>query len=236
VGSDFFFMTDNSNLVTNTVDTTALHGLDIRLPARGNYTIAVSSRDSSPYVVTVHGYATDGSLATAAVWTGQGAEAPAVTVSYGMPPTVQSLQRTGIHAQPTSLVLTFSEALNTASATNVANYTVLAPGPDGRFGTHDHRTIRIRSAVYNPATDTVTLTPVHRLNWHRRYKIEVNGSSPTGLTDLFGNLLNGVGNGKPGSNYAAVFRHWGIDPTYHAPRGPRTPKEHQQPKLALHRS
>ena len=109
-----------------------------------------------------------------------------------------------------------------SGAENVANYRIIAACADGRFGPNDARTIRIKSAVYNPATDTVTLTPVHRLNWHRRYEIKVNGSSPTGLTDLFGNLLDGVGNGKPGSNYSAVFRHWGIDPTYHAPRGPRT--------------
>ena len=147
---------------------------------------------------------------------------PSLSLPFVNGPEVVALHRLGIHAQPTQITLTFNEGVIQSGAENVANYRIIAACADGQFGPHDARTIRIKSAVYNPATDTVTLTPVHRLNWHRRYEIKVNGSSPTGLTDLFGNLLDGARNGKTGSDYVAVFRHWGIDPTYHVPQGPRT--------------
>jgi hypothetical protein len=211
VGSDFFFMTDNSDLVRNTIDTTALHGLTILLPAKGNYTVRVTARDSAPYSVTIRGYAPDGSLTTVANWTGQGPSAPPETVAYGVPnlhasPTVQSLQRLVVHTQATHLILTFSESLNAATAEDLSNYHITAPGRDGRFGTHDDRTVAITSAVYDPAQHTVTLTTLQRLSWTNRYEIWVNGSSPAGVTDLAGNLLDGNNDGKPGGVYLAAFR------------------------------
>jgi hypothetical protein len=55
----------------------------------------------------------------------------------------------------------------------------------------------------------VTLPLAWRLNPHRRYQLVVNGSTPTGVADLIRNLLDGAGNGKPGSNYVAVLRGFG---------------------------
>jgi hypothetical protein len=66
------------------------------------------------------------------------------------PPTVASLVRFGFHMQQTSLVLTFSTALNPTPAQDVNNYQILAMN-----GT----AIPISSAVYDPATLTVTLVP-----------------------------------------------------------------------------
>ncbi len=55
------------------------------------------------------------------------------------------------------------------------------------------------------------ITPARRLNLHRRYELIVDGSTPTGVRDLSGNLLDGNGDGKPGSNYVVVLRGFGID-------------------------
>jgi hypothetical protein len=119
------------------------------------------------------------------------------------------LQREGFHAQPTRLALTFSGALNRSTAQNSNNYIIVNPGPDGRVGTRDDRTIRVKTAVYDGARSTVTLTSARRLDLHRRYQLVVNGSTPTGVADIAGNLLDGDGNGQPGSNYVVMLRGFG---------------------------
>jgi len=39
----------------------------------------------------------------------------------------------------------------------------------------------------------------------------VNSSTPTGVTDISGNLLDGNGDGKPGDNDVAILRGFGLD-------------------------
>ncbi|HMF38414.1 MAG TPA: hypothetical protein VKF17_17370, partial [Isosphaeraceae bacterium] len=46
----------------------------------------------------------------------------------------------------------------------------------------------------------------HRPNLHRRYMLIVHASSPTGVADVSGNLLDGNRDGKPGDNYVAILR------------------------------
>ena len=115
-------------------------------------------------------------------------------------PTVQNLQRFGFHEQPTTYVLTFSTALDPASAQNVANYRLSAVS-----GNKAGPAIPITSAVYDPTTHTVTLHPAHRLNVHLHYVLVVNGSTPTGVAGATGILLDGQGNGVPGTDYVAHF-------------------------------
>jgi uncharacterized repeat protein (TIGR01451 family) len=113
-------------------------------------------------------------------------------------PTVISMQRFGFHAQPTTLVLTFDTQLDPQHAQNVANYQIVALGGS-------RHTVRIKSAVYNSATKTVTLSPVDRLNLHERFRLTVVGTEPSGVTDTLGNLLDGLANGEPGSNLAMIL-------------------------------
>ena len=65
--------------------------------------------------------------------------------------------------------------------------------------------IRIRSAAYDPASRTVALTPARQLYLFGHYQLVVNGTSPTGVSDVYGNLLDGAGTGRPGSDYVRVF-------------------------------
>jgi hypothetical protein len=67
-------------------------------------------------------------------------------------------------------------------------------GPGG------HR-IKVTSAIYDPATNMVTLVPAERLNIHRSYRPTVNGEAPSGLTDLAGLLLDGSATGQPDGNF-----------------------------------
>jgi Bacterial Ig-like domain (group 3) len=107
-------------------------------------------------------------------------------------PQVTSVQRYGFHDQSTFLVINFNSALALAEAENATNYTIV--GPAGRR-------IKVTSAIYDAATHTVMLKPSGRLNIHRSYRLTVNGTSDPGLTNLSGTLLDGAGNGQPGSNY-----------------------------------
>ena len=111
-------------------------------------------------------------------------------------PTVVSLMRFGFHMQQTTLVLTFSTALDPTPAQNVNNYQLV-----DSTGT----SIPITSAVYDPTSLTVTLTPSQLLNLQMVYQLTVIGTTPGGLTSSTGVPLDGAGNGTPGSNYVNTF-------------------------------
>ena len=106
-------------------------------------------------------------------------------------PSVTSVARFGFHALPTSLVLTFNEAIDPARAVDVNNYRIV--GPRGRK-------VAIRSALYDPTKHTVTLEPAHRLNLHRIYRLTVIGTGLRGIADTAGNGLDGARTGRPGSD------------------------------------
>ena len=117
-----------------------------------------------------------------------------------VPPVVESLQRFGVHTQPTTFVLTFSTALEPAPAEDVANYRL-----NRVFGHRLGRAIPIKAAIYDPTTDTVALHPAHRVYLFGHYRLEVNGSTPTGVARATGLLLDGKGNGQPGSDFVTTF-------------------------------
>ncbi len=120
-------------------------------------------------------------------------------------PSVMTIERFGVHMQPTAVVLTFSSALDATRATNVHNYQFVTMGGRGKFGNLVGHVTRVRSAVYNPATLTVTLFPAQRLNIHNMYRLTVNGATPAGLRGSNGMPLAGRGNGVTAVNYVALL-------------------------------
>jgi hypothetical protein len=113
---------------------------------------------------------------------------------------VESVKRFGFHDQPTIFVLTFSTALDPVSADDVANYHL-----NRMCGHKLGHTIAIKTAIYDAAAHTVTLKPVHRVYLYRRYRLTVNGSTPAGVESPAGILLDGKGNGQPGSDLVTTF-------------------------------
>jgi large repetitive protein len=109
-------------------------------------------------------------------------------------PQVTSVLRYGYHFQPTLLVISFNGPITAASAQDVSNYKIV--GLDG------HR-IKIKSAVYDAATDRVILKPVQRLSIHHKYTLTINGTSSSGVASPTGLLLDGARTGHPGSKYVA---------------------------------
>jgi hypothetical protein len=88
-------------------------------------------------------------------------------------PTVAGIGRIGIHHQPTQLVVTFDGAVDPTKAADPANYTVI---------TRSGKKIPIKSATYDPATNSVTLIPVVRLNVHHNFRLLVVLPCPNEVT------------------------------------------------------
>ena len=87
------------------------------------------------------------------------------TVTDG--PEIMLVQRYGIHMNRTTIVLTFNQPLDPTRAEDVHEYHLVDP---------QGRTIPITRAVYDPATNTVTLYPRERINLHHNYKLTVEGA------------------------------------------------------------
>jgi len=151
-----------------------------------------------------------GTTITATSPAGTGAEGVTVTTPVGTSavstastftftsaaPTVVSLVRFGFHMQPTSLVLTFSSALNPTPAQNVNNYQIM---------NSSGVVIAVSSAVYDPTALTVTLLSSQLLSLDQVYQLTVNGTPPNGLTSASGVPIDGAGNGQAGTNFVEMF-------------------------------
>jgi len=143
------------------------------------------------------------------------AATPGSASDAGTAPTIVSMQRFGYHALPTTLVLTFDQALDPTTAQDARDYRIV--GPAGR-------TIAIKKAVYDPANLTVTLHPVERISIHHRYELIVDGTAPHGVTNTRGLLLAGNDSGSADGDYRAplTWRNLVLDPpvshTFHRSR------------------
>jgi glucose/arabinose dehydrogenase len=102
--------------------------------------------------------------------------------------------------------VTFSGALDPASARTRAAYRLVLAGPDHRFGTADDRRIRIRVISYKRATRTVRLVPAIAVSARKAIQLVVIGStSGAAVTDVFGRPIDGDGDGQPGGSYVATL-------------------------------
>jgi hypothetical protein len=132
------------------------------------------------------------------------AEEPDVT-----PPTLVNAQLLGTDPrQVAGVMLTFSEALDPVSAQDLKNFRVGRRtdqkqnyNPDSEFEEEAFKDglIRFTSAVYDPATFTVTLTPKEPFNITRKFRtIRVLARGVNrGVKDVAGNILDGNGDGRP---------------------------------------
>ena len=117
-------------------------------------------------------------------------------------PSVTSVKRYGFHEMPTTIVLAFNQPLDPTSAQNARNYDVVTIGGPGRGGNRHGHVIAVKDAVYNPLTDTVTLSTAERLDIHNVYRLVVNGTRPGAVSDISGLALDGLAKGVPGSDFS----------------------------------
>lgn len=151
----------------------------------------------------------------AAVSAGVQAAAISATQNDTTGPVVTCVQRIGVHWAPTRILITFNEDLDPASASNPWNYRI------SQGAGYQGRSIGILSANYDAATRTVTLCPAERLYFYGPYRLCLDGTSPNGIKDLDGNLLDGNKSGYPGSNFNGVLLGSGL--TSYIPRNLPTP-------------
>ena len=57
------------------------------------------------------------------------------------------------------ILVTFSGAVNVNEAQGLGEYSLVMAGNHGSFTARNSQKIKLRTASYNPTTDTVTLTP-----------------------------------------------------------------------------
>jgi hypothetical protein len=115
-------------------------------------------------------------------------------------PRVISVARYGYHRQSTYFVIAFNMPLDSHSAQLASNYLVAQSMVAGLAG----QTVPVKSATYNPANNTVTLAFPRRLLLRMFYTLTINGTTSTGVKSVGGLLLDGAGNGRPGSNYVTT--------------------------------
>ncbi len=142
--------------------------------------------------------------------------APSTPPAIGSPapeaPTVSGVARYGFHAEPTTLVVTFSEAVDPARATDPANYRITDPGG---------RPIGLASVKLASDGRTVLLTPRRLLDVHRAYRLTVVGTPPGGIAGPSGLPL--AGSGAPGTDFSTAITRKTLvrlRPAIHGPARP----------------
>jgi hypothetical protein len=122
---------------------------------------------------------------------------------------VSAITINGTAGQINGVVLTFSVPLDPTTAQNVKAYSISKKhkGDESSFGVIDTSTpggtrrVRFKSAVYDPATQTVTLTPTDAFDLGRRFKrVRISGSGPNAISTATGAQIDGNGDGKPGGD------------------------------------
>ncbi len=136
-----------------------------------------------------------------------------VTASTTPPPALVTLTHvqavTNKKHLVTQIVVTLSGPVNATEAQNVGTYRLATAGKKNSFDARNAKLIKLKSAVYNAASNTVTLIPKKPFALTKPVQIRINGQPPAGLQDSLGRLIDGDHNGQPGGNAAALLRRGG---------------------------
>jgi hypothetical protein len=101
-----------------------------------------------------------------------------------------------IRASRHQIRITFDNDLNAIDASNVNDYMISRVGSITTTRTRHHHRLQVQRAVYDPATQTVTLMLSHRLPKHRPVQLRITGDA---LKSVLGVPLSV--NGVPGAAY-----------------------------------
>ncbi len=112
--------------------------------------------------------------------------------------------------QVTEIILTFSGPVNSSEANRTSLYRLAYPGKKGSYTAKNAQVIKLKSAVYNSADDTVALAPKKPFALTKKVQLEVDGVPPSGLQDSEGRYIDGEDNGMAGSNAIAILAKSGV--------------------------
>jgi cyclophilin family peptidyl-prolyl cis-trans isomerase len=103
--------------------------------------------------------------------------------------------------QLTEIRVTFSGALDSQEADQTGIYRLAHPGKKGSYTARNAVVVKLRSAVYDSAEHTVTLTPKKRFALTKQpLQLLIDGTSPSGLQDGSGRYIDGANDGQAGTN------------------------------------
>ncbi len=198
----------------------------------GEHSVNLTITNPAP-APTVPGMPTDPLAYTVPGFVGSTAILSIVNRTDLTPPTITSSQFLTQGRKITGIKLTFSEPMDPATVQDVSNYDVRDMGArpirTSRWTPPvDPGPVPIKSATYDTATNSVTLTPADHVRLSPRgvtitNPAELNGpySMPTAsrITDAAGNRIDGSGSGMPdGYFYATVTRRPFRYPGLYGPR------------------
>jgi cyclophilin family peptidyl-prolyl cis-trans isomerase len=163
--------------------------------------------DTIKYAVTAYGPVSAAAAATSSPAT--------VTVNVSPTPPVVSVQNVTLTTNKKHLVtqinVTFTGQVNADQADQTRTYRLAHPNRQGSYTARNAATIKLRSAKYNSATDTVALTPRMPLALKAKaLQLLIDGTSPSGLQDIVGRYLAGDGDGQAGSNAVVSISKNGV--------------------------
>ncbi len=173
-------------------EATATYTIVVRPQSAGTLTASATVTASEPDVNLANNTAAARALAVLAKTT-----APPDPIVTPTPTPVAGesrligVRRFGIHAMPTRIVLSLNKPLEPV-ARGLASFRITDQGG---------ARISIRSVVYDPATNTITLHPSQRLSIHRSYKLNISGTCTGTHGDTSSRLLVGQVKAESGSDY-----------------------------------
>ena len=91
----------------------------------------------------------------------------------------------------------------------MGTYRLVTAGKKNSFVAKNAKPINLKSAAYNEANNTVTLTPQKAFALTKKAQLQVNGQPPSGLEDSIGRLIDGDHDGQPGGNAVALLSRGG---------------------------
>lgn len=131
-------------------------------------------------------------------------------------PQVVALTMLGSEQEVTGIVLTFSAPLDPVSAQNPRAYLIGQTKVTGEHGfdplglgdrPREKVRVQLQSAVYDPAAQTVTLTPAAPFNLFDKFRrIRISGRGETAVRDAAGAPIDGDANGTPGGSLVVRAR------------------------------
>jgi Ca2+-binding RTX toxin-like protein len=124
------------------------------------------------------------------------------------PPTVTDVRIIADLQAITSIVIEVSEPLDPASARDPSHYHLVGLGADGRLGTADDHEVPLSAAAYVAGARAIVLTPQEHLPFNEMFQLLVQPAAGAGgspLADVFGNTLDGDGDGLAGGNHEMKF-------------------------------
>jgi hypothetical protein len=131
----------------------------------------------------------------------------------------------------TQIIVDYSGPVNSSEAESIATYRLATPGKNGSFTAKNAMVLKLKSAAYDAALDSVTLTPKQAFALTKPVQLVINGQS---LEDSTGQLIDGGNDGQSGSDYVTILQRTATAVT--PALAPKTARSTPAPETILRRT